>query len=213
MDDADLAQNTDEWRKARCGSLGASQISEALAKTKSGWGASRANVMATIIAERLTGVPSEGYVSAAMARGKELEAQAKLAYELRTGANVQLVGIVRHPTIVGSHASPDGLVGDRGLVEIKVPNLATHIDYLISQKIPMPYQQQIAWQMICTGRVEADFCSYAPDLPPSMQLFIKPFDLRAEWAQELETEVRAFLKETDHKIEDLHRLYGRKDAA
>lgn len=209
MDDAEILQNSEEWRQARCGSLGASQIALALARTKTGWGASRANVMATIIAEKLTGVPEEGYVSEAMRRGKELEAEARLAYELRTGAGVQQVGLVRHPTIVGTHASPDGLIGEHGLIEIKVPNLATHVDYLISQQIPMNYQQQMAWQLICTGRKCCDFCSYAPQLPASMQLFIRPFTLPETWAKEMESEVATFLKEVDRKVDDLRHLYER----
>lgn len=213
MSDAEILQSSEEWRQARCGSLGASQIAMALARTKSGWGASRANVQAAIIAERLTGIPEEGYVSEAMRRGKELEADARLAYELRTGASVQQVGLVRHPTIVGTHASPDGLVGDDGLVEIKVPNLATHVDYLMSQQIPMNYQQQMAWQLICTGRKYCDFCSYAPQLPPSMQLFIRQYEVPASWVTELETEVRAFLAELDRKVEDLRALYERRIAA
>lgn len=213
MSDAEILQGSDEWRLLRCGSLGASQIAGALARTKAGWSASRANVQAALIAERLTGVPEETFVSAAMQRGKDLEAEARLAYELRTGASVQEVGLVRHPTIAGTHASPDGLIGEDRLIEIKVPNVATHLDYLISQQIPMNYQQQMAWQLICTRRKHCDFCSYAPSLPPSMQLFIKPFELRVAWATELESEVSEFLKEVDAKIDALTAIYGGKPFA
>jgi predicted phage-related endonuclease len=121
MNTTDLIQGSDEWRRARCGSLGASQISMALAKTKVGWGASRESIRAQLVAERLTGVPIDSFQNDAMRCGIEHEEEARRAYEAHTGAIVQPVGLVPHPRFSGSHASPDGLVGSDGLVEIKCP--------------------------------------------------------------------------------------------
>ncbi len=112
------------------GSLGASRVAEAIAKTKTGYGASRANLMAELIAEKLTGQPAEKFTSAAMAWGTEQEGDARTAYEFMTNADVQTVGLFMHPTIQGTHASPDGGWGGGAVVEIKCPNTSTHIETL-----------------------------------------------------------------------------------
>jgi len=128
----DCEQRSQEWYTARCGSLGASVIADALAKLKDGKtpGATSTNLRAKLVVERLTGVYEDGYRSAAMQFGVDNEDAARMAYEAHTGVFVEQVGLVKHPTIEGSHASPDGLVGDDGLIEIKCPNSATHIETL-----------------------------------------------------------------------------------
>jgi hypothetical protein len=135
MTDAAIIQRSSEWFAARCGSLGASQIADALAKTKSGWGASRANLQAKLVIERLTGRQEESFSSAAMIWGVEKEEEARTAYSFVTGHDVTEVGLYKHPTIIGSHASPDGLVGHDGCIEIKCPNSATHIETLKSNQV------------------------------------------------------------------------------
>jgi predicted phage-related endonuclease len=136
MTDAAIIQrSSSEWFAARCGSLGASQIADALAKTKSGWGASRANLQAKLVIERLTGRQEESFSSAAMIWGVEKEEEARTAYSFVTGHDVTEVGLYKHPTIIGSHASPDGLVGHDGCIEIKCPNSATHIETLKSNQV------------------------------------------------------------------------------
>lgn len=208
MSSLDLVQGTEEWRAARAGSLGASQISDALAKTKTGWGASRANLAAQLVVERLTGKPTEGFTSAAMLWGTEQEPEARLAYEFATDVSVVQVGLVPHPTIKGTHASPDGLVGEDGLLEIKCPQSATHIETLLGGAIPAKYQTQMLWQMQCTGRQWCDFVSFDPRMPEEMRLFIKRLDRDDARIAELEAEVTAFLTEIDATVAELTRRYG-----
>src|SRR5690606_22234449 len=167
-----IVQRSEEWFAARCGSLGASRVADALARTKSGWGASRANLMAELIAERLTGVPAERFQSAAMLHGIETEAEARAAYAFHRDVDVVEVGLIRHPSIAWTHASPDGLVGDDGLVEIKAPNTSTHLDTLLGAPIPSKYITQVMWQLACTGRQWCDWVSYDNRVPAAMRLFV-----------------------------------------
>jgi putative phage-type endonuclease len=162
--------------------------------------------MARIIAERLTGVPQDSYVNEAMAWGTATEAQARSAYSFMADVDVVEVGIIRHPTIAGAHASPDGLVGADGLVEIKAPQTATHIDTLLSGKVSDRYVQQMQWQMACTGRAWCDFVSFDPRMPGDLQLFIRRFERDDERIADLEDAVRLFIIETQAKIVKLTAL-------
>lgn len=190
-----IEQNTPEWLQARCGSLGASAVSEALSRTKSGWGAGRANVKARLVIERLTNTPQDSYKSAAMQWGHDQEDAAANAYSFLTGNPVEVCGIYKHPTIEGTHASPDRLVGEDGLVEIKCPNSATHLDTLLSRKIPGNYVTQMQWQMAVTGRKWCDFVSFDPRFPESKQVFIQRVERDDKVIANLEKEVAAFLAE------------------
>lgn len=202
----DVTQGSEAWYQARCGSLGASAVADALARTKSGWGASRANVAARIIAERLTGVPQESYTNAAMARGTETEPQARAAYAFMHDADVVECGLFPHPKISGTHASPDGLIGDDGLLEIKCPQTATHLDYLLSGKVPSRYVTQINWQLACTGRQWCDFVSFDPRLPADLQLFVRRIERDDAVIAEMEREVEVFLAEVEAKLKALENL-------
>lgn len=208
MSDLDLQQGSPEWIAARVGSLGASRVAEALAKTKTGWGASRANLLAELVAERLTGAAAAGFTNAAMQWGNDKEPEARSAYEFMADVDVALVGIVRHPSIAGTHASPDGLVGDDGLVEIKCPNTATHIETLLSQKVPAKYVTQMLWQMACTGRRWCDFVSYDPRMPEAMRLFVRRVERDDAAVAQLEADVTAFLSELDAKVAELQALFA-----
>lgn len=213
MNSLELVQGTIEWKQARCGSLGASRLADAVAKTKSGWGASRANVMAELLIERLTGSPAEGYMNDAMRWGVEHEAEARAAYEFMTDNTVVEVGLVQHPTIKGSHASPDGLIGDDGMLEIKCPQTSTHIETLLGASIADRYVKQAQWQLACTGRQWVDFVSYDPRLPVSMRLFIKRIPRDNGKIAELTGDVKAFLAELDAKLSELIARYETKAAA
>lgn len=209
----DLVQGSAEWLAIRVGKVTASRVADVVAKTKTGYGASRANYMAELIAERLTGAPAERYTNAAMAWGTEKEPEARALYEFLTDAEVTQVGFVPHPTISDSGASPDGLVGDAGLVEIKAPLTATHIDTLLGQSVPAKYVTQMQWQMSCTGRQWCDFVSYDPRLPDSMRLFIHRVERNDALIAEISEEVGKFLAELDEKVASLTALYDRKEAA
>jgi len=201
-----MEQRTDEWFSARIGKVTASRVADVVAKTKSGYSASRDNYMAQLVCERLTGKPAESFSNAAMQWGTETEPLARAAYEAKIDVLVDEVGFIDHPSIVNSGASPDGLVGADGLIEIKCPNTATHIDTLLSQTVPKKYADQIFWQMACTGRDWCDFVSYDPRLPPDLQLFIKRIPRDDKYIQLLEAEVIEFLTETAHKVAQLLNL-------
>lgn len=199
MTDAELIQGSAEWIAARVGSLGASRVSEAVAKTKTGYGASRANLLAELLVERITGQPAAKFVTQAMQNGTEREPEARAAYCFMRDVDVMEIGIVRHPYIKGTHASPDGLIGDAGMLEIKCPQPAAHLDILLSDIIPGKYQTQMAWQMACCERSWCDFVSYNPDFPEHMRLFIKRFVQSSEAAKALDGEVKSFIAELDAK--------------
>ena len=201
-----MEQGTNEWKECRVGKVTASRVADVVAKTKSGYSASRDNYMAQLVCERLTGKPAESFSNAAMQWGTETEPLARAAYEAKMDVLVDEVGFIDHPSIVNSGASPDGLVGIDGLIEIKCPNTATHIDTLLSQTVPKKYADQIFWQMACTGRDWCDFVSYDPRLPSDLQLFIKRIPRDDKYIQLLEAEVIEFLTETAHKVAQLLNL-------
>ena len=209
----DIIQGSPEWFAIRAGKVTASRISDVVAKTKSGPSASRATYMAELIAERLTGQPAERFSNAAMAWGTEKEPEARSAYEFFRNDAVKEIGFVLHPNIDQSGASPDGLVGDVGLVEIKCPTTATHLDTLLGRMIPAKYINQMQWQMACTGRSFCDFASYDPRLPEHMRLFVKRMPRDDERIAALEADVSAFLREIAGKIEELNATYGMEQAA
>lgn len=202
-----LIQGSDEWLAARCGKVTASRVADVIAKTKTGYGASRANYMAELIAERLTGQPAEKFSNAAMAWGTEKEPEARAAYSFLKDVDVVEVGFIAHPRIAMTGASPDGLVGDLGLVEFKCPQTATHIDTLTGHAVPAKYVTQIQWQLACTGRAWCDFASYDPRLPHEMRLWVRRVERDDDLIAELEREVSAFLSELDAKVGELERLY------
>lgn len=212
MDCSEIIQGTDEWKQARLGRVTASRVADVIAKTKSGYSASRANYMAELIAERLTGVPADKYTNAAMAWGTATEDEARAAYEFQAGVVVETVGFVAHPAILWSGASPDGLVGDDGLVEIKCPNTATHIDTLLGGSIPAKYVTQMLWQMACTGRAWCDFVSYDPRLPGAMSIFVNRLERDEERLAEITKDVEAFLIELADKEAQLRAKF-QKEAA
>ncbi len=206
-------QRTDEWFAARLGKATASRIADIVARTKSGYSASRANYAAQLVAERLTGVVGESFSNAAMQWGTATEPEARAAYEWETDATVVEVGFITHPRIAMSGASPDGLVGDDGLVEIKAPNTATHIATLLGGKvIPSKYETQVQWQMACTGRQWCDFVSYDPRLPDEMRLFVVREKRNDARISELEEEVETFLAEVDDTVRRLRERYMREAA-
>ena len=209
----DCEQGTDEWRMARLGKVGASMVADATARTKTGWGASRANLAARLVAERLTGILSESFVNDAMRWGTEKEPEARDFYSFVVGNEVKQVGLVLHPTLDHAVASPDGLVGDDGLVEIKCPNTATHIETLMSGNADPRYLKQMQWQMACTGRQWVDWVSYDPRMPDEMRLFVRRVARDAAIISELEKQIREFLSEVEQTCSELIARYRAPMAA
>ena len=200
-----MDQRTPEWFAARCGKVTASRMADVVAKTAKGYGASRANYMAELVVERLTGKPTEGFTNAAMQWGTDQEPFARDAYSAKTGELVTEVGFVNHPRIGNAGASPDGIVG-AGLVEIKCPNTASHIEYLMSKEPPQKYYYQMQWQMACAMAEFCDWVSYDPRMPQELQLLIVRIYRDEDCIKMLEAEVETFLSELDAKVKALKEM-------
>jgi putative phage-type endonuclease len=201
-----MEQRTTEWHTARLGKVTASRVADVIAKTKTGYGASRGSLMADLIVERLTGQPASTFSNAYMEWGTEQEPHARAAYSAVTGELVEEVGFIDHPRIANSGASPDGLVGDDGLVEFKCPATATHLDTLLAQTVPTKYVPQMQWQMACTGRKWCDFVSFDPRLPEHLRMFVKRVERDDALIKTLEGEVTLFLSELEEKLTKLQEL-------
>ena len=198
-----MEQGTEEWFTIRIGKVTASRVADVIAKTKTGYSATRDNYMAQLVCERLTNQKGESFSNAAMQHGTDTEPLARAAYEAFQDILVDEVGFVPHPSIIMAGASPDGLVGDDGLLEIKCPNTATHIETLLSQSVPGKYNTQMQFQMACTGRQWCDFVSFDNRLPEELQLFVKRVPRDNEFIKQMEDEVVKFLNELDIKIAQL----------
>lgn len=204
----EIVQGSPEWIASRLGRVTASRVADVVARTKTGWGASRTNYMADLIAERLTGEQASTYTNAAMQWGTETEPLARLAYEFRQGVEVEECGFVPHPSIAMAGASPDGLVGDRGLVEIKCPNTATHIETLLGGAVPDKYMKQMQWQMACAERDWCDWVSFDPRMPEYTRLYVKRVPRDDKLIASLTADIQEFLAEIDTKIAALNARYG-----
>jgi putative phage-type endonuclease len=205
MDDCtSVEQGSAAWFAMRLGKVTASKVADVMSKGKgSAESAGVRNYRAQLVCERLTGTREESYINGAMQRGTDLEPMARECYEFLTGNTVEQVAFVDHPTIPMSGASPDGLVGAEGAVEIKCPNTATHIEYLLNGEPPPAYVKQMAWQLACTGRKWVDFVSYDPRLPEELQLFVVRFRRDDGDIAEMEKAVISFLASVDQMILDL----------
>ncbi|PBB75168.1 exonuclease [Mesorhizobium sp. WSM4308] len=201
-------QGTVEWFTERAGKVTASRVADVIARTKTGWGASRANYMAQLVAERLTGTVAESFTNAAMQWGTDMEPEARRTYEFFTNATVEPASFVKHPNIADTGASPDGYVGADGLIEIKCPLTASHIETLLTGTIAGKYITQMQWQMACTGRVWCDFVSFDPRMPATMSTFIKRVPRDDVMITSLETDVTDFLNELRLTV---HRLKSKYD--
>lgn len=203
----DVEQGTPEWHAARAGRVTASRVADIMRKTKSGPAASRKNYAAELVAEILTGTVVEAFCSKEMQWGKDHEAEACSHYALAMGEEPVKVGFVIHPTIDDAGASPDRLVADDGLAEIKCPNTATHIETILTEKIDPDYVTQMQWQMGTTGRQWCDFVSYDPRLPGPMRFFSKRVERDDKIIAELEAEVVRFLAEVDETVAALRQKF------
>ena len=200
-----MEQRTDDWFAARIGKVTASRVADVIAKTKTGYGAGRANYMADLVVERLTGKKAQGFTNAAMEWGTEQEPHARAAYSAKTGIMVEEVGFIDHPTVAMSGASPDGFA-EEGLIEVKCPNTATHLEYVLAELPPLKYFTQMQWQMACTGRPFCDFVSFDPRLPERLQLLVVRIPRDDEYIKMLEQEVTVFLQELDDKLNKLEKV-------
>jgi putative phage-type endonuclease len=199
-----MEQRSPEWFAARLGKVTASRIADADAKIKTGYGQSRQDYLDELVFERINGIPAPKYQNAYMIDGIEIEPEARAAYVFYNNVDVVEVGFVPHPTIIMAGASPDGLVGADGLIEIKCPTWKIHQKTLLTKKIPVTYIKQMQFQMACTGRAWCDYVSYNKLWRPDMQIKIIRIARDDKLIAELEHTARALLAEVDATVDALH---------
>jgi len=206
----EVEQRTEQWFNLRRGWVTGSRVADVLASIKSGEAAARRNYRAELISVILTGERPESYVSKEMLHGIENEPFARAAYELKYDVTVDQAGFATHPRVDRFGASSDGYIGTTGVLEIKAPNTATHIDYLLRNRLPPDYEPQMLAEMACAEREWADFVSFDPRLPADLQLFVKRFYRDEKRIAEIEKCVEIFLSEVDEVIEKLNALRTEK---
>ena len=195
-----IEQGTPEWHQLRLGKVTASRVADILAQTRTGPSASRQNYLIELALQRSTGTIEPSYTNAAMEWGTQTEPQARVAYEVETGNFVDQVAFIDHPTIAWFGCSPDGLIGDDGLIEIKCPNSATHWEYFKAKKSPQKYVTQMQTQLCVTGRKWCDFVSFDPRMPTRSQLLIVRVERDEAFIAEIEEKVKQFLNEVEVEV-------------
>lgn len=191
-----MDQHSSEWFSARLGRVTASRVKDVMAKGRGGApSATRQNYMMQLLCERLTGKREEGFTSSAMQRGTELEPVARSAYEIDKGVMTIETGLILHPKIEGFGASPDGLVGDRGMLEIKCPNTATHVLTMQSGRHDPQYEWQMFAQVACADRDWVDFVTFDDRLPDELQYACFRLERDEARIRQMETEIKLFLEE------------------
>lgn len=204
-----MEQRTSEWHDARRGKVTASKVYDVINRTPKGeFYAGRKNYKQALVAEIITNETAVSYSSDAMKWGTEKENEAREAYAKTIFDEVTEVGFIDHPSILGSGASPDGLVGPNGLVEIKAPNTVTFIEYILSDTIPPNYVAQMQWQMACTGRKWCDFVAYDPRMPEDINMFVKRVERDDLYISTMEEMVVQFIKEVNETVDQLKAKIG-----
>ena len=202
-------QGDGTWLMERTGRVTASRVNDVVSKLKNGnYPEARQSYKMELLTEVLTGNAAEHFVSMAMDWGITQEPVARAMYELRTGVEVERIGLVVHPTIERSSASPDGTIGDAGLIEIKCPTTATHLQYVLNETIPGEYLHQCMWQLACTGREWLDFVSFDSRLPEDFNLLIVRMYRDDAIIAEMDREVEKFIAELNAMADKLLKLRG-----
>jgi putative phage-type endonuclease len=196
-----ILQRSDDWHAERCGKVTASRVKDINAKPVKGKAFNALTL--TVLTERLTGVQEETPTSKAMQWGIDQEPHAIAAYENLTGDFVKGTGLIDHPFIAWSGASPDGLVGSDGQIEAKCPSTTTHLNTILLNEVPSEYIPQITWQLACTKREWCDFVSFDPRLPSHLQIvviriFAKDLDIAG-----IEADVRKFNQNIETLVQQL----------
>lgn len=198
-------QRSEQWFKERLGCVSSSCIADVLAMPKKGSGeaTTRRNLKARLVCEILTGKREDEFMSWDMQRGIKLEPIAVTEYELRKNVDTDSVGFVPHPSIARAGASPDRLIGADGILEVKCPKTANHIEYLENGIVPVEYRKQMYWEMACTGRKWVDFLSFNPSLPDHLQTFVVRLDRDDVYIAEIEQKVIEFNLEVEEIVKRL----------
>mgnify|MGYP000190916115 FL=1 len=205
-DTTHIPQGSDEWLMARCGKVTASKVAEVLAMTKTGPSERRTKYMWQLVSERLTGDFTRTFTNDAMLHGIENEPIAREFYEALNDLSVEQVGLYIHPRFDFAAASPDGLVGDDGLIEIKCLTTVNHLRSIYENQPPKDYLPQVHWQMACTGRKWCDLTLFDPRVPLEMQLHTFRIHRDESEIERLEAGVEAFNNEIEAVITNLRSI-------
>lgn len=201
-----MEQRSPEWWAARTGCVTASRIADVMARTKNGWGAPRGHYLNKLVAERITGQPTKQRAVMSLEQRLEMEPEARVAYEFYSDNEVTEVGFIEHPTIPHAGASPDGLIGADGGLEIKCCDTTTHIETLRSGAVDPDYMKQIQFGMACTDRMWWDFVSFDPLMPEELKLFVKRVLRDDAQIAAIESAVIEFLSEVETKVQEVNAL-------
>lgn len=185
----DIIQGSEEWYQLRLGRVTASNFSKALA---GGTGATRKDYMLDLIVELDRNEAAERIVTQAMQWGTDTEAEAREYYEQLNGVAVDQVGFVERDEFVG--ASPDGLIGDKGMIEIKCPNSRTQVKYKRAGKLPSTYKAQVQGLLWVCEREWIEFVSFDPRLT-QYKYFRKRIYRDEDYIKELHTKIVMFVTE------------------
>lgn len=203
-----MQQRSPEWFAERCGLATASRFKDVQARTKTGYASVREDYLAQLVLERLTNTVEPGFTTPAMQWGIDKEPEARMAYEAHTGILVEEVGFIRHDHLLAG-ASPDGLVGEDGLVEIKCPMSKEHLATLMNG-MNSRHMAQVQGQMFITGTEFVDFVSYDPRFPESMRLYIQRIDRDEGYIDVLYKELKKFLDEVSETVEKTRSKYAKR---
>jgi len=207
-------QGVDSWHQLRLGKATGSNISKIRAKIKTGWGASRGDYKTQLVLERITGKPTEFFVTGPMKDGTEREPVARSLYCQLFNREVSEVAFIDHPLITMSGSSPDGLIiGTNGGIEIKCQQPKGHLEVLKGAEIPDAHNQQMQWLMACAALDFVDYVNFNPDFPEHLQLKVRTVHRDAALISQMEDDVSAFLEEVAADEQFLRELDTERKAA
>lgn len=209
---SDVIQGSDEWLQLRCGRATGSNFDACMAKGKGNAEATtRRNYRVRLALEQITQkVMESGFKSSAMDQGTEREPFARMGYEARTGHIVEEVAFVPHRFLMAG-VSPDGLVGEHGMVEFKCPTPAVHWEYLqLNGEPPSEYKAQVMGQMWVTGRKWCDFVSYNPDFPEELQMHVVRVMRDEAYIAQLDADVTKFLRDVTDTVAEIRLLASQR---
>lgn len=207
----DIPQRSAEWFALRHGCVTASRAGDVMAFKKTGDKGERAeriNYRVELMMEILTGLPADHYVSDDMQRGIDLEPDARAAYERATGEMVETVGFCLHESIEKYGASPDGLLGEDGMIQIKIPRITTFLKWLDDDVVPEEHRWQMVAEMDCAERKWSDFVAYCPEMPKNARLFIRRFQREEAKIIELRDGVKQFHYDLEAQIARIEKRMG-----
>jgi putative phage-type endonuclease len=194
-----IEQRSQEWLDERVGFITGSRLNDVLAKKET---AARKNYLLQLAIERINKKPAEPmFINDAMQRGIDKEDEAVICFEVNQGVFTEKCSFIKSKDIPRFGASPDRLIGNDAILECKVPNTLTHMNYIIDNKLPTKYKAQVYGQMLVTERDRGYFMSWDDRTVEGMELFVVEFKKDNEYMDNLVKEITLFNKEVEELVE------------